>query len=61
MINTKNESKTLEAIKKSSGFIRSLVAKRVNLRTTPELVFEKDDSMEYGAKIDKIIKDLKNE
>ena len=61
MINTKNQEKTLEAIKKSSGFIRSLIAKRVNLRITPELVFEIDDSLEYGAKIDKIIDDLKKE
>lgn len=58
MLNTKNENKALEAIKKSSGFIRSLIAKKVNLRITPELVFEKDDSMEYGIKIDSILKDL---
>ncbi|NLC87409.1 MAG: 30S ribosome-binding factor RbfA [Clostridiaceae bacterium] len=61
MINTKNDEKTLEAIKKSSGFIRSEIAKRINLRITPELVFEIDDSLEYGAKIDKIIDDLKKE
>lgn len=58
MLNSKSEEKTLEALKKSEGFIRSLVAKRINLRITPELVFEKDDSMEYGAKIDSILKDL---
>lgn len=61
ILNAKNEEKTLDALKKSSGFIRSLVAKRINLRITPELVFEKDDSLEYGAKIDKIIEDLKKE
>ena len=61
MINTKNDEKTLEAIKKSSGFIRSEIAKRINLRITPELVFEIDDSLEYGPKIDKIIDDLKKE
>lgn len=61
MLNSKNEEKTLEALKQSAGFMRSLIAKRVNLRITPELVFEKDDSMEYGAKIDAIIKELKEE
>ena len=60
IINSKNEEKTMEALKQSAGFIRSLIAKRVNLRITPELVFEKDDSMEYGMKIDAILKELKD-
>ena len=50
LLNSKNEEKTIEAIQNASGFIRSLIAKRINLRITPELVFEKDDSMEYGMK-----------
>ncbi|MBP3255882.1 MAG: 30S ribosome-binding factor RbfA [Clostridia bacterium] len=58
MLNSKSNEKTLEALKKSAGYIRSEIAKRVNLRITPELVFEEDDSMEYGEKIDKILKDL---
>ena len=58
ILNSKNDEKTMEALKKSAGFIRSQIAKRVNLRITPELVFEKDDSMEYGMKIDSILKDL---
>lgn len=61
LLNAKNDEKTIEALKQSAGFIRSLVAKRINLRITPELVFEKDDSMEYGMKIDSILKDLKKE
>ena len=60
MLNSKSKEKTLEALKKSSGYIRSEIAKRINLRITPELVFEEDDSMEYGEKIDKILKDLNN-
>lgn len=60
MINS-NKKKTLEALKKSSGYIRTQIAHKVNLRVTPELVFELDDSMEYGAKIDSILKDLAKE
>ena len=37
------------------------LAKTINLRITPELVFELDDSLDYGEKIDKILKELKNE
>ncbi len=58
ILNSKNEKETLEGLKKSSGFIRSELAKRVNLRNTPELIFEKDDSLEYGAKIDSILKEI---
>lgn len=58
ILNSKSDEKTMEALKKSAGFIRSQIAKRVNLRITPELVFEKDDSMEYGMKIDSILKGL---
>ena len=58
MLNSKSNTKTLEALKKSAGYIRSAIAKKINLRITPELVFEEDDSMEYGMKIDSILKDL---
>ncbi len=61
ILNAKSDEKTMEALKKSAGFIRSLIAKTVNLRITPELVFEKDDSLEYGMKIDSILKDLKKQ
>ena len=57
ILNAKNLKDTLAGLKKSSGFIRSELAKRVNLRNTPELVFELDDSLEYGAKIDTILKE----
>lgn len=61
LLNSKNEEKTIEALKSSAGFIRSLIAKRINLRITPELVFEKDDSMEYGMKIEEILKEIKDD
>ena len=58
ILNSKNIKETMDGLKKSSGFIRSELAKRINLRNTPELVFEIDDSMEYGAKIDSILKEI---
>ncbi len=61
ILNAKNVQKTMEALKQSAGFMRSQIAKRINLRITPELVFEIDDSLAYGAKIDSILKELKKE
>lgn len=58
ILNAKNTKETLAGLKKSSGFIRSELARRVNLRNTPELIFELDDSLEYGAKIDSILKEI---
>ena len=42
----------------NGGFIRTQIAKTVNLRITPQLVFEFDDSIEYGMKIDSILKEI---
>ena len=58
VLNSKDLKETLAGLKKSSGYIRSELAKRINLRNTPEIIFELDDSIEYGAKIDGILKDI---
>ncbi len=58
MINIKNKKQALAILKKSSGYIRTEVARNINLRITPEIIFEFDESIEYGAKIDEILKDI---
>ena len=58
ILNSKNKKETLDGLKNATGYIRSELAKRVNLRYTPELVFELDESLEYGAKIDNILKEI---
>ena len=55
ILNSKNIDKTMQGLKESAGFIRSKIAKTINLRITPELVFEYDDSIEHGEKICKSI------
>ena len=58
MLNSKNVKQTLAGLKAASGFIRSRIAEKVNLRITPELVFELDESLKYGERIDKILQDI---
>ena len=58
IMNAKSTKNTLAALKKASGYIRTELAKTINLRITPELIFILDDSIEYGSKIDKILKDI---
>lgn len=61
ILNAKNNEKTLEGLKASSGFMRSSLAKKVNLRITPELVFEYDDSLEHGERIESLLKQIKKQ
>lgn len=61
VLNCKNKKDTLFGLKQSSGYIRSEIAKNINMRITPELVFEYDDTMEYGEKIDSILNNIMKE
>ena len=45
-------------LRSSAGFIRGQVSKNLNLRITPELTFIEDGSIEYGAKISKILEGI---
>jgi ribosome-binding factor A len=48
----------LDALKSASGFIRREIGHRINLRATPEFTFVLDDSIEYGAHINQVLKNL---
>ncbi|HHT37319.1 MAG: 30S ribosome-binding factor RbfA [Candidatus Wallacebacter cryptica] len=49
---------TMEGLTKATGFIRSELAKKVRFRTVPKLSFHYDQSLEYGSKINAILKEL---
>ena len=61
IINSKNVKQTLAGLKAASGFIRSRIAEKMNLRVTPELAFELDESLVYGEKIDRILEQVMKE
>lgn len=52
--------KTKEALDSAQGFIRRLVAKRINLRFAPEIIFREDQSGEYSVHIQEILEEIKN-
>ena len=55
----KDKSKeTLKGLKSAGGFMRREIASRLQLRYTPELVFEEDDSIAYGAKMFDLLRKL---
>jgi len=51
----------LSALKSAAGFIRREVGHRMQLRYTPEMQFELDNSIEHGAYITKLINDTMKE
>ncbi len=59
ILGSKNIEKTLKGLQKASGFVRHRVAETVNLRITPEIRFVYDDSDVIGERIDKIIKEAR--
>lgn len=54
----KDEKSFYKGLRSASPWIRRELAHSLNLRYTPELVFEIDHSIEYGAKINQIISEL---
>ena len=48
----------LKGLKSASGYVRRELGRALQLRYTPELVWEKDDSIVYGAKMLKLINSL---
>ncbi|GER69003.1 ribosome-binding factor A [Weizmannia acidilactici] len=52
------KKETLAGLEKAKGFIRSEVGNRIRLRKTPELFFEIDESIEYGNRIETLIKKI---
>ena len=51
----------LEALRSASGFIRKAVGQKVNLRHTPEIIIELDDSIDYGMHMDELIQRISKE
>lgn len=49
------EKEALEGLKRAEGFMRSQLARKLNLRNTPELRFILDKSIQYGNHMAKLI------
>ena len=61
----KSQADTIAGLKSAEGYIRSRLAKSINLRNTPEIKFILDQSIEYGInmshKIDEAMKNISKE
>ncbi len=53
-----DKDKVLADLDEAKGFLRSKLAETIDLRHTPELIFQYDNSIEYGNNIEKIIEKI---
>jgi ribosome-binding factor A len=49
---------TMKGLKSAEGYIRTKLARSINLRNTPELKFILDESIEYGMNMSKLIDEV---
>lgn len=49
---------TIEGLRSAEGYIRRELARRVNLRNTPEIKFILDQSIEYGVNMSRLIEEV---
>ena len=58
--NTVGKEITFDAIKSASGYIKKILAHKIDFRTVPDLIFELDDTAQYSQKINEILNSLKD-
>ena len=54
------KNNTFIALKNASGYIRREIGQRINLRYNPQIIFELDDSINYGMHIEELIQKVKD-
>ena len=58
VLGLENEKEFKKGLKSAAGWLRRELGNTMSLRYTPELVFEVDHSIEYGAHINEVINSL---
>ncbi|USG67973.1 30S ribosome-binding factor RbfA [Brevibacillus ruminantium] len=49
---------SLAGLQKAKGYLRTEIGKRVKLRHIPDFVFKLDESIDYGSKIETILREI---
>lgn len=55
---SEQKKNTLKGLETAKGFIRTEIGQRIRLRKTPEIIFEFDESIDYGNRIESLIHQL---
>lgn len=58
-MNSENTNEEIfESLEKAKGFIRSKLSSHLKTRKVPQLLFEYDDSLDKGNRIDELLKNI---
>lgn len=49
---------SLNALARGKGYLRSELGKRIRLRHVPELIFKFDTSVDYGSRIEQLLRQI---
>ncbi|MBR1443348.1 MAG: 30S ribosome-binding factor RbfA [Firmicutes bacterium] len=52
------KKEVMSVLEKACGFVRKEIARKINLRNTPEFKFILDDSLEYSIRMSKLIDEV---
>ena len=55
------QKNAIAGLKSAAGFIRHEIGRRINIRYTPEFVFELDHSIEHGAHINRVLSEIRKD
>ena len=58
MLGTNDIEDAMNALQSGSGVVRKAIGNNIRMHSTPEVIFEFDNSLEYGDHIQKVIKEL---
>ena len=62
VLNENNKDKIMQDLNEAKGFIKNMLVKRkLEMRIIPELKFVYDESIDYGNRIENIIKEIHKE
>ncbi|GAB4421564.1 MAG: 30S ribosome-binding factor RbfA [Thermodesulfovibrionales bacterium] len=59
ILKAEEKETTLDILNSAKSFIRSEVAKRVRMKSIPSIEFRVDESIEYGGRIEKLLREIK--
>jgi len=62
-LDTDDETKeeTQEGLDSATGLVRKELGERLSIYRTPEVEFERDESLEYGSRIEELLKEVREE
>ena len=59
--NDEEKENVMQGLKSAAGYIRHLLAERINLRITPEISFKIDDSLDHSIKMSKLLNEISSQ